>query len=88
VISAQAGPVSGTTARRAAGFAGFTWPWALLLSVVGGIAVFVSFPPLDAWPVAAVGPALLVIALTGRSPRGSFWCGLVFGLALFVPLLT
>jgi len=88
VISAQAGPVSGTTARRAAGFAGFTWPWALLLSVVGGIAVFVSFPPLDAWPVAAVGPALLVIALTGRSLRGSFWCGLVFGLALFVPLLT
>ena len=88
MISAQAGSVSGTTASRAAGFAGFAWPWALLLSVAGGLAVFASFPPLDAWPLAAVGPALLVIALTGRSLRGSFGCGLVFGLALFVPLLT
>jgi apolipoprotein N-acyltransferase len=88
VISAQAGSVSGTTASRAAAFGGFTWPWALLLSAAGGIAVFVSFPPLDAWPLAAVGPALLVIALTGRSLRGSLCCGLAFGLALFVPLLT
>jgi apolipoprotein N-acyltransferase len=31
---------------------------------------------------------LLVIALTGRSLRGSLCCGLTFGLALFVPLLT
>jgi apolipoprotein N-acyltransferase len=88
VIDAQAGSVSETTARRAAGFAGFAWPWALLLSVAGGLAVFASFPPLDAWPLAAAGPALLVIALTGRSLRGSFGCGLAFGLALFVPLLT
>jgi len=88
VISAQAGPVSGTTSRRTAAFDGFAWPWALLLSVAGGLAVFASFPPLDAWPLAAAGPALLVIALTGRSLRGSVGCGLVFGLALFVPLLT
>jgi len=88
VISAQAGSVSGTTASRAAAFGGFTWPWALLLSAVGGLAVSASFPPLDAWPLAAVGPALLVIALTGRSLRGSLCCGLTFGLALFVPLLT
>ncbi|HTX25625.1 MAG TPA: apolipoprotein N-acyltransferase [Streptosporangiaceae bacterium] len=88
MISAQAGPVSGTTPGRAAAFGGFTWPWALLISVAGGIAVFASFPPLDAWPLAAVGPALLVVALTGRSLRGSFCCGLAFGLALFVPLLT
>ncbi|HEY6297300.1 MAG TPA: hypothetical protein VIX15_16705, partial [Streptosporangiaceae bacterium] len=88
MISAQAGSVSGTAASRTAAFGGFTWPWAVLLSVVGGIAVFVSFPPLGAWPLAAVGPALLVIALTGRSLRGSFWCGLAFGLALFVPLLS
>ena len=88
MISAQAGPVSGTTASRACGFAGFTWPWALLISVAGGAAVFASFPPLDLWPLAAAGPALLVIALAGRSLRGSFGCGLAFGLALFVPLLT
>ena len=35
-----------------------------------------------------LGPALLVVALTGRSLRGSFGCGLAFGLALFVPLLS
>jgi apolipoprotein N-acyltransferase len=88
VISAQAGSVSGTKVSRAAAFGGLAWPWALLVSVVGGIAVFGAFPPLDVWPLAAVGPALLVVALTGRSLRGSFWCGLAFGLALFVPLLT
>jgi apolipoprotein N-acyltransferase len=86
VISARAGPVSGTTPDRA--WAGLGMPWALLISIVGGIAVFVSFPPLDAWPVVVLGPALLVIALTGRSLRGSFCCGLAFGAALFVPLLT
>jgi len=88
VISAQTGSVSGTIASRGVAFGGFAWPWALLISVAGGIAVFVSFPPLDAWPMAAVGPALLVVALTGRTLRGSFGCGLAFGLALFVPLLT
>jgi apolipoprotein N-acyltransferase len=31
---------------------------------------------------------MLVIALAGRSLRGSFLCGLAFGLALFVPLLS
>jgi apolipoprotein N-acyltransferase len=88
VISARAGPVSGSTTGRAAAYGGLTWPWALLISAAGGLAVFGSFPPLDAWPLAAAGPALLVVALTGRSLRGSFGCGLAFGLALFVPLLT
>jgi apolipoprotein N-acyltransferase len=69
-------------------FAGLGTGWALLASVAGGAAVFASFPPIDAWPLAAVGPALLVIALAGRSLRGSFACGLAFGLALFMPLLT
>jgi apolipoprotein N-acyltransferase len=87
VISAQAGSVAGTAPSPGGAFSGFAWPWALLISVAGGLAVFGSFPPLDAWPLAAVGPALLVVALTGRSLRGSFGCGLAFGLALFVPLL-
>ena len=60
----------------------------LLLSVAGGLAVFASFPPVDAWPLTVLGPALLVVALAGRSLRGSFLCGLAFGLALFVPLLS
>jgi apolipoprotein N-acyltransferase len=87
-VSAQAVPASGATASRAGAFAGFGTRWALLISVAGGVAVFASFPPLEAWPLATLGPALLVLALTGRSLRASFGCGLVFGLALFMPLLT
>jgi apolipoprotein N-acyltransferase len=92
VISAQAapssGPASGALSGRGEGFGGFATHWALLISVAGGAATFASFPPIDAWPLAVAGPALLVIALTGRSLRGSFCCGLAFGLALFVPLLS
>ncbi len=81
-------PASGARTGRAGAFGGFRTRWALLLSVAGGLAVFAAFPPLDVWPLAAAGPALLVLALIGRSLRGSFGCGLVFGLALFVPLLS
>ena len=85
----EAAQQEGVGARGAGvGFGGLGIWWALLLSVAGGAAVFASFPPVDAWPLAAVGPALLVVALAGRSLRGSLACGLVFGLALFVPLLS
>ena len=47
----------------------------LLISVAGGLATYASFPPVDAWPLAVAGPALLVVALTGRSLRGSVGCG-------------
>jgi apolipoprotein N-acyltransferase len=88
VISAQA--TSGADARTGRGesFAGLKTRWALLISVAGGLALFASFPPVDAWPLAVVGPALLVVALAGRSLRASFGCGLAFGLATFVPLLS
>jgi apolipoprotein N-acyltransferase len=88
VISAEAVPASGARTGRAGAFGGFRTRWALLLSLAGGLSVFASFPPLGLWPLAAVGPALLVVALTGRRMRGSFGCGLVFGLALYVPLLS
>jgi apolipoprotein N-acyltransferase len=87
-VISHAVPASGARTGRAAAFGGFRTRWALLLAVAGGLALFAAFPPLDVWPLAAAGPALLVIALTGRSLRGSFGCGLVFGLALFVPLLS
>ena len=73
---------------RAGDFGGFGTRWALLISVAGGLALYASFPPVGVWPLAVLGPALLVVALTGRSLRASFGCGLVFGLALFVPLLS
>ena len=84
----QAVPASGAKTGRAGAFGGFRTRWALLLCLAGGLAVFASFPPLGAWPLAAAGPGLLVVALTGRSLRGSLGCGLVFGVALFVPLLS
>jgi apolipoprotein N-acyltransferase len=87
-VISQAATTSGARTRPAGSFAGLRTRWALLASVAGGLAVFASFPPLDLWPLAFVGPAVLVVALTGRSLRGSFVCGLVFGLALFVPLLS
>jgi apolipoprotein N-acyltransferase len=92
VISAQAAPApaagAGAATRGPGAFGGFATRWALLLSLAGGLALFAAFPPVDAWPLAVAGPALLVLALTGRSLRTSFGCGLVFGLALFVPLLS
>jgi len=88
VISAQAARDARVSARGAGTFGGLRIWWALLLSVAGGVAVYASFPPVDAWPLAAVGPGMLVVALAGRSLRGSLLCGLAFGLGLFVPLLS
>jgi apolipoprotein N-acyltransferase len=88
VISAQAVGASRARTGRAGAFGGFRTRWALLLSVAGGLAVFASTPPWGVWPLAVLGPGLLVVALTGRSLRGSFGCGLAFSVALFVPLLS
>jgi apolipoprotein N-acyltransferase len=62
--------------------------WALLAAVAGGLILTAAFPPAGAWPLAPLGPALLVVALQGRSLRASFAVGLLFGLALFVPLIS
>jgi apolipoprotein N-acyltransferase len=62
--------------------------WALLAAVAGGLALTAAFPPVGAWPLAPLGPALLVLALQGRALRASFAAGLLFGLALFVPLIS
>jgi apolipoprotein N-acyltransferase len=62
--------------------------WALAVSLVGGLLLAAAFPPYGLWPLAFVGPALLVVALSGRSLRGAFTIGLVFGLAFFFPLVV
>jgi apolipoprotein N-acyltransferase len=67
---------------------GLRLPWALLAAVAGGAALVGAFPPVGFWPLAAVGPALLVIALYRQGLRASFVIGLVFGIAFFVPLLS
>ena len=89
MISAQAaaGPATPGT-RSGVADAGLRTRWALLLSLAGGGALAVSFPPFGAWPLAVAGPALLVVALAGRSLRGSLLCGLVFGMAFLFPLIS
>jgi apolipoprotein N-acyltransferase len=62
--------------------------WALATALAGGLATAAAFPPAGIWPLAAAGPALLVVALAGRSLRASFCVGLVFGTAFFFPLLA
>jgi apolipoprotein N-acyltransferase len=62
--------------------------WALLTALAGGLLLAAAFAPVGVWPLAAVGPALLTVALWGHSARASFCIGLVFGVAFFFPLLA
>lgn len=62
--------------------------WSLLAGLAAGLLLFAAFPPVGVWPLAFLGPALLIVALSGRSPRGAFSVGLVFGIAFFLPLLA
>jgi apolipoprotein N-acyltransferase len=62
--------------------------WALATAVAGGVLLAVAFPPTGIWPLAVAGPALLAVALQGRSLRASFCIGLIFGIAFFLPLLS
>jgi apolipoprotein N-acyltransferase len=61
---------------------------ALLTALAGGLALAAAFPPVGIWPLAAMGPALLAIALWQQRARTALAAGLVFGLAFFFPLLT
>ncbi|WP_439659444.1 apolipoprotein N-acyltransferase [Lentzea sp. HUAS TT2] len=57
------------------------------LAVSGGLGLALAFPPVGLWPLAALGPALLVLAVAGRRPRAAFALGTLLGLAFFGPLL-
>jgi apolipoprotein N-acyltransferase len=89
---AAAGSSAGIAARsrswHAAVGGGLPVGPALLTALVGGLVLAAAFPPVGAWPLAAVGPALLTVALWRRSLRGSLAVGLVFGFAFFIPLLS
>ena len=61
---------------------------AIPTALVGGLALAVAFPPTGFWPLAAVGPAMLTIALWRQRGRVAFAVGAVFGLAFFLPLLS
>jgi apolipoprotein N-acyltransferase len=88
VISAEPSAASRLRGRDTDGQRGLTLRWALLAALAGGLALAAAFPPAGVWPLAAVGPALLAVALTGRTLRGSFLVGLVFGVAFFFLMLS
>lgn len=60
-----------------------------LLSVASGLLVFLSFPPVDVWPLAYVALVPLLVA-AGRTPswKGAALCGLLAGLAAYLPGLA
>jgi apolipoprotein N-acyltransferase len=62
--------------------------WALLIALAAGLLLAAAFPPYGLWPLAFVSPALLIVALHGRSLRAAFTVGLVFGLAFNFPLVA
>lgn len=64
------------------------WPQ-LAATIGGGLALWLSFPPVGWWFTAFLAFALLGWVLTARTAtaRGGFGYGLLFGLAFYVPLL-
>ncbi len=64
------------------------WPQ-LAAPIGGGLALWLSFPPVGWWFTAFLAFALLGWVLTARTAtaRGGFGYGLLFGLAFYVPLL-
>jgi apolipoprotein N-acyltransferase len=82
-------PPDGTPeARRGAAKPPPRLRWALAAALAGGLLLAAAFAPVGAWPLAVVAPALLVLALSGRSLRAAFAVGLTFGLGFFFPLLS
>jgi apolipoprotein N-acyltransferase len=62
-------------------------PEALVEAVAGGLLTQTAFPDLSWWPMAALGIALLVMALHRASVRWAWLLGLVWGLGFFLPHL-
>ena len=86
---AAAGAPGGRLAGQAAGRpTALPLRWAVPAAAAGGLALAGAFPPVAVWPLAALGPAVLVLTLYRQSLRASFGIGLAFGVAFFVPLLS
>ncbi|RZU54326.1 apolipoprotein N-acyltransferase [Krasilnikovia cinnamomea] len=63
-------------------------PVGLLLSVLAGLSLLVSFPPYGLWWLGPVGVALLAVAAHRRRLRGAAGLGMITGLVFFLPLLA
>ncbi|MDU0348974.1 apolipoprotein N-acyltransferase [Actinomyces sp. MRS3W] len=63
------------------------WGASVLIAGCAGLGVWAAFPPLGWWWAAPLGLALLASVLRDRGPWTGAGLGLVFGIALFTPLL-
>ncbi|WP_425572845.1 apolipoprotein N-acyltransferase [Streptomyces blastmyceticus] len=57
------------------------------LAALGGLALAVSFPPYDLWPLSVVAVAALALLTRGRTARQGAWTGFAFALPFFFVLL-
>jgi apolipoprotein N-acyltransferase len=60
----------------------------LLTALAAGMAGCLAFPPVGWWPAAILSVAALSLLVRGTGKRVAFGLGTLYGLALFVPLLT
>lgn len=57
-------------------------------AAAGGLLLFAAFPPLDWWPCAPLGLALIIVSLYGCRPRRAFWLGYLGALVFLFPALA
>lgn len=66
--------------------------WVLLgrvvAAVVGGVALFAAFPPLDWWWCAPLGIGLIVVSLYRTRPRRAAWLGYLAAVVFLMPTLA
>ncbi len=63
-------------------------PYALVCSVLAGVAMLLAFPTYGLWWLAPIGVALLTLACLGRRLRAGLGLGLITGAVFFGPLLA
>ncbi|GAA3261991.1 apolipoprotein N-acyltransferase [Nonomuraea helvata] len=56
--------------------------------VVGGLALYTAFPPLDWWLCAPLGIGLIVASLYGTRPRRAAWLGYLTAVVFLLPTLA
>jgi apolipoprotein N-acyltransferase len=57
---------------------------AIVLAVVGGVVLDAGFPDLGIWPLAFLGIGMILVALAGRSVRGSLLVGFLAGTVFYL----
>ncbi|WP_245642091.1 apolipoprotein N-acyltransferase [Nonomuraea candida] len=74
------------------GAAGRGGRWALVAravaGVLGGLALYTAFPPLDWWWCAPLGIGLIAGSLHGTRPRRAAWLGFLSAVVFLVPTLA